>query len=76
MVKPHPEYRTHATASKQKFNYSFLYLLGLENQFSARKDAVVHLDTFGSPQRDSTHFGATLSTVAVTTGTCIAIIFT
>ena len=34
-----------ATVSKQKFDYSFLYLLGLEDQFSATKN-VVHLDTF------------------------------
>ena len=32
--------------SKQKFDYSFLHLLGLEGQFTATKDAVVHLDTF------------------------------
>ena len=31
--------------SKQKFDYSFLYLLGLEDQFSAAKDTFVHLDT-------------------------------
>ena len=30
--------------SKQKFNYSFLQSLGFEDQFSATKDAVVHLD--------------------------------
>ena len=34
------------TVSKQKFDCSFLYLLGLEDQFSATEDAVVHLDTF------------------------------
>ena len=34
------------TVSKQKkFDYTFLYLLGLEGQFSAMED-VVHLDTF------------------------------
>ena len=32
--------------SKQKFDYRFLYLLGHEGQFSATRDAVVHLDTF------------------------------
>ena len=32
--------------SKQKIDYSFLHLLGLEDQFSATEDAVVHLDTF------------------------------
>ena len=29
--------------TKQKFNVCFLYLLRLEDQFSAKKDAVVHL---------------------------------
>ena len=32
------------TLSKQKFNYSLLYLLGLEDQFNAKEDAFVHLD--------------------------------
>ena len=31
--------------SKQKFDYSFLYLLGLEDQCSSTEDAVVYLDT-------------------------------
>ena len=31
---------------KQKFHCSFLSLLGLENQFSATKKIVVHLDTY------------------------------
>ena len=30
----------------RKFDYSFLYLLGLEDQFSTTEDAIVHLDTF------------------------------
>ena len=30
--------------SKQKFDYSFLYLLALEDQFNAMEYAVVHLD--------------------------------
>ena len=34
------------TVRKQKFHYSFLYLLGLEDQFSATEDVIVHLDTF------------------------------
>ena len=46
--------------SKQKFDYSFFYmhLLGLEDQFSATEDldAVVHLDTFGSPKHESVNF--------------------
>ena len=29
--------------SKQKFDYSFPYLLGLEDQFSAMEDGIVHL---------------------------------
>ena len=45
---------------KQKFDYSFLYLLGLEDLFSATEDVVVHLDTFGSPQHDSACFGGKL----------------
>ena len=46
-VRPHPDNWMHAILSKQKFNYSFLYLhvLGHEHQSSATKDAVVHLDT-------------------------------
>ena len=36
-----------ATVSKQKLDYSFLYSLGLEDQFSAIENGVVHLDTFG-----------------------------
>ena len=35
----------HATVSKQKFDYSFLYLIGFEDQFSATEDTVVHLNT-------------------------------
>ena len=35
-----------ATASKQMFDYSFLYLLGLEDQFSGTEDVVVHLGTY------------------------------
>ena len=31
--------------SEQDFDYSFFYLQGLEDQFSATEDAVVHLDT-------------------------------
>ena len=31
---------------RQKFDYTFLYSLGLEDQFSAMEDAVVHPDTF------------------------------
>ena len=44
--------------SKQKFDFtcSFFYLLGLEDQFSTTEDIVMHLDTFGSPQRDSACF--------------------
>ena len=30
----------------QKFDYSFLYLLGVKDQLSVTEDAVVHLDTF------------------------------
>ena len=45
-VQPHPDYGTRGTVRKQEFDYSFLYLLGLEDQFSATQDAVVHLDTF------------------------------
>ena len=30
---------------EQKFDYSFRFLHGLEDQFSATEDAVVHLDT-------------------------------
>ena len=33
------------TVSKHKFDYSFLYLFSLQDQFSATKDSVVHLDT-------------------------------
>ena len=57
IVRPHPHYRTSVfysvgqvclqiTVSRQKFDYSFLYLLALEDQFNATEDAVVHLDTF------------------------------
>ena len=48
------------TVSKLKYDYNFLYLLGLEDEFSATKDAVVHLHVHTiwiSPQRDSAHFG-------------------
>ena len=38
----------------QKLDYSFLYLLDAEDHLNAMEDVVVHLDTFGSPQRDST----------------------
>ena len=38
------------------FDYNFSYLPRLEDQFSATENAVVHLDTFESPQHDSTHF--------------------
>ena len=34
-----------AIVSKQMFDYSFPYLLGLEDQFSATEDTVVYLDT-------------------------------
>ena len=34
------------TVSKQKFDYRFLYLLGLEDQFSASKDAFEYIGTF------------------------------
>ena len=34
---------------KQKFNYSFFCLLGLEDQISATEDAVVHLDPVHTP---------------------------
>ena len=34
------------TVSTEKFDYCFPYLVGLEDQFSASEDAVVHLDTF------------------------------
>ena len=30
----------------EKFDYSFLYLIGLEDQFSATEDTVVYLDSF------------------------------
>ena len=40
MVRPHPDYWTPSTVSKQKFDYSFPYLLGLEDQFSATKDTI------------------------------------
>ena len=46
--------------SKPKFDYSFLFLLGLEdNSVHATEDPVVQLDTFGSPQRacESARFG-------------------
>ena len=56
MVAPHPDYGTRAlqcmtsflAGNSQKFDNSFLHLLGLdhEDQFSAKEDAVVHLDTF------------------------------
>ena len=46
----------HGTVSKQRFDYSFPILLGLEDQFSATEDVVVHVHIFGSPQRDSAHF--------------------
>ena len=39
----HPDYLARGTL---RADYSFLYLLGLEDQFGATKDAVVHLDTF------------------------------
>ena len=48
--------RTDPTVSKQKFDYSFLCLLGLEDQIGTTEDIVVHLDAFGSPQHDSTRF--------------------
>ena len=35
VVRPHPDYWTCATVSKQNFDYSFFYSLGLEDQFSA-----------------------------------------
>ena len=38
-------------SSKQKFDYSFVYLLGLEDQFSATKD----IDTLGTLQRVGWH---------------------
>ena len=44
IVRPHPDNWTHAIVRKQKFDYSFLNLLGLEDQFSATEDVVVHLD--------------------------------
>ena len=62
-VRRHPDNWTSATVSKprskQKFEYRFLYLLRLEDHFSATKDTVVHLhgDTFGSPERNSARFG-------------------
>ena len=31
---------------EQKLDYSFLYLLDVENHFSATEDVVVHLDIF------------------------------
>ena len=34
------------TATSLLVHYSFLYILGLEDQFSATEDAVVHLDHF------------------------------
>ena len=40
--------------SKQaEVGLQFLYLLDVEDHLSTTEDAVVHLDTFGSPQRDS-----------------------
>ena len=45
--------------NKQKFDYSFHYLLGLEDQFSATEDTVVHVETFWipAPQHYSASFG-------------------
>ena len=40
IVRPHPDNWTRSTVSKQKFNYSFLYLFGIEDQFSATEDTV------------------------------------
>ena len=34
----------------------FLYLRGFEDQFIATEHTVVHLDSFGSPERDSARF--------------------
>ena len=59
IVRLHPDYQMRATVSKQKFSYSVLYILGLEDQFSATKDVVVHLDIFESSQHDSACFGGT-----------------
>ena len=46
--------------SKQKFDYSFLNLVGLKDQFSASEDSIVYLDTvpvpFEFPQCDSACF--------------------
>ena len=38
-------------SSKQKFKYSFVFFLGLEDQFCAMED----VDIFGSPQHDRWH---------------------
>ena len=63
IVRPHPDYWTRVLqcATSLAGNcqqaevglYSFLYLLDVEDHLNAMEDAVVHLDTFGSPQRDS-----------------------
>ena len=51
VVRSHPDYWTHATVSKQKFNYSFLYLLGLEDQFSATIDTLTTCKGMGNLQK-------------------------
>ena len=40
-----------------ELDYSFLYLLDVEDHLSATGNTVVHLDTFGSPQRNSACVG-------------------
>ena len=45
LVKPHLNYWMRATVSKQKFDYSFLYLLGLEDQLDTLFCINIPLDT-------------------------------
>ena len=44
IIRQHPDYWTRGTV--QKFDYSFLYLLFLEDQYSANENTVVVLGTF------------------------------
>ena len=59
IVRPHPDYWTRVlcatslTGNCQRAEVGLQFSLDVEDHLSATEDAVVHLDTFGSPQRDS-----------------------